>query len=94
MSVWKILGCVCLFGLCVGYANAETTTGGIIRLMPIKFLAPDEVNPDAGAFNKEGGTFSRIDACEKLDLPSYTLSPAEAEFDGLTAGLGTIQLCL
>jgi uncharacterized protein YecT (DUF1311 family) len=25
---------------------------------------------------------------------SYTLSPAEAEFDGLTAGLGTIQLCL
>ncbi len=24
----------------------------------------------------------------------YTPSPAEAEFDGLTAGLGTIQLCL
>jgi len=24
---------------------------------------------------------------------SYTPSPAEAEFDGLTAGLGTIQLC-
>jgi len=23
----------------------------------------------------------------------YTPSPAEAEFDGLTAGLGTIQLC-
>jgi hypothetical protein len=25
---------------------------------------------------------------------SYTPIPAEAEFDGLTAGLGTIQLCL
>jgi hypothetical protein len=24
----------------------------------------------------------------------YTPIPAEAEFDGLTAGLGTIQLCL
>lgn len=25
---------------------------------------------------------------------SYTLSPAEAEFDVLTAGFGTIHLCL
>jgi hypothetical protein len=27
-------------------------------------------------------------------LDTYTPIPAEAEFDGLTAGLGTIQLCL
>ncbi len=30
----------------------------------------------------------------KIDIVVvYTPSPAEAEFDGLTAGLGTIQLC-
>jgi hypothetical protein len=32
-------------------------------------------------------------ACECCDN-DYTPSPAEAEFDGLTSGLGTIQLCL
>jgi hypothetical protein len=30
----------------------------------------------------------------RLNYSNYTPIPAEAEFDGLTAGLGTIQLCL
>ena len=32
-------------------------------------------------------------AVEATVFLDYTPSPAEAEFDGLTAGLGTIQLC-
>jgi hypothetical protein len=35
--------------------------------------------------------FEPTGRCEQFFL--YTPSPAEAEFDGLTAGLGKIQLC-
>jgi hypothetical protein len=34
-----------------------------------------------------------LNAYKKLDNLKYTPSPAEAEFDGLTTGFETIQLC-
>jgi peptidoglycan/LPS O-acetylase OafA/YrhL len=47
----------------------------------------------------ETGVFHLIDALRGLAAVAvviyhYTLSPAEAEFDGLTARSETIQLCL
>ena len=57
-------------------------------------LSEGRVKGDAGRSGTDFGPTVSLRKSGGLVKPFYTPSPAEAEFGDLTAGFGTIQLCL